>query len=622
MSDLSLENLMDVRVTTASKKSQTLSESPAAVFVVDSADIHRFGYRTLADALRSIVGIYVSSDRSFDYIGVRGYSCFGDFNGRVLLLIDGHRVNDPIFDAAPIGQDCPVDMEDVDRIEVVKGPGSSLWGTNALLATVNIITRTGLDAGSVRLAADGEKYQAQYADSFSSGLNVVFSATGLRSDGEKRIYFPEFDSPETNNGVAENADGLRASRGRFAASYGGLKFSYIQGRRKKVLPTASFGTIFNDPGTFIDESRTQTELSYERSGGPSGRHGLFARVFSDGYSYLGDYAYDYPPRVINRDNDDARWWGGEIRLSDAISSNLSLTYGADYQRAGRLVMSNYDVDPYQDYYLMSTTETTRSVYAQATYQPSSTVDITVGTRRDKYSSFGNTWSPRAALVYSPSADMSIKALYGSAFRAPNSYELSWGDPSLPPTQPEKMRTQELVWEKRVGSDSRLVASLFGLQINDIITDVESDSGRYIANHGSARTSGFELQYETRSRRGMIGHVGFCRTRASASDGLVSNSPNFLFDAGVSMPILSHRYFLSPQIHTTGRVLTKSGSAIESETIVDLVVTTAIRDKGTDVSLGVYNLLGTTVFAPALTTMSQDKVPQAGRTLHLTVSREF
>src|SRR5208283_2908020 len=95
----------------ASKHEQSTLEAPASVTIVTGDDIKRFGYRTLADVLQSVRGFYITSDRVYTYIGVRGVNRPGDFGGRILITINGHRINDPIFDQAFNGMEFPLDVD-------------------------------------------------------------------------------------------------------------------------------------------------------------------------------------------------------------------------------------------------------------------------------------------------------------------------------------------------------------------------------------------------------------------------------------------------------------------------------------------------------------------------------
>ena len=142
--DMSLEDLMKVEIDSvygASGYKQKVSDAPASITIITAEEISRHGYRTLAAVLRNVPGFYVTYDRDYDYLGERGFGPPGDYNSRFLLLVDGHRVNDNIFDQAFIGTDFPVDLDLIDRIEVIRGPNSSLYVASALLGVINIVTK-------------------------------------------------------------------------------------------------------------------------------------------------------------------------------------------------------------------------------------------------------------------------------------------------------------------------------------------------------------------------------------------------------------------------------------------------------------------------------------------------
>jgi iron complex outermembrane receptor protein len=151
-STMTIEQLLEVQlVSTASKFEQKATQAPASVTVITADQIRQFGYRTLAEILGSVRGFYTSYDRNYAYIGVRGFSRPGDYNTRVLLLVNGHRMNEPIYDMAPIGTDFPVDVSLIERVEVIRGPGSSLYGTSAFFAVINVITRSAESSPGTRL---------------------------------------------------------------------------------------------------------------------------------------------------------------------------------------------------------------------------------------------------------------------------------------------------------------------------------------------------------------------------------------------------------------------------------------------------------------------------------------
>ncbi len=163
LTDQSLEELTqkglatspkDITVTTASKYRQNSRQTPAALRVITAENIRTFGYRTLAEALRSLPGVYISNDRNYSYIGVRGFGKQGDYNTRVLLLIDGERMNDDVYDGAYFTNEFPVDINLIERIEFMPGPGSAIYGNNAFFGVINVITKRGKDFNGAELSAE------------------------------------------------------------------------------------------------------------------------------------------------------------------------------------------------------------------------------------------------------------------------------------------------------------------------------------------------------------------------------------------------------------------------------------------------------------------------------------
>src|SRR2546430_8201005 len=125
--EISLEGLLKMEIPIvegASKYKQKITEAPASVTVITADEVKKYGYRTLADILRSVPGLYVSYDRDNARLGVRGVIS-RDYNSRVLLLVDGHRINNSLSDGAPIGTEFILDVDLIERVEIIRGPGSS-----------------------------------------------------------------------------------------------------------------------------------------------------------------------------------------------------------------------------------------------------------------------------------------------------------------------------------------------------------------------------------------------------------------------------------------------------------------------------------------------------------------
>ena len=307
---------MSVRIDSvygASGFEQKVTEAPASITIITSEDIQRYGYRTLADILRNVPGFYVNYDRNYSYLGVRGFGLPGQYNNSIALLVDGHRLNDNIYDGNLIGTDFPVDLDLIDRVEVIRGPNSSLYVASAFLGVVNVITKHGQDVPKLSAAGAVASYgtyqgRVTYGNKFRNGLEVLLSGSVYDSHGQNRLFFQEFNNPATNNGVAVNADDDESHQLFANLSWGGFKLQGVFGSRNKEIPTAPFGSAFNVTDTRTTDARAYLDLGYERALG----HGwtLTSRTFFDDYNNDGTYVYDYsasggPSRVLNENF--ARW---------------------------------------------------------------------------------------------------------------------------------------------------------------------------------------------------------------------------------------------------------------------------------------------------------------------------
>jgi iron complex outermembrane receptor protein len=252
----------------ASKYEQKVTEAPSSVSIVTAEEISRYGYRIFADILRSIRGFYTTYDRNYGYVGIRGFGRPGDYNSRVLLLIDGHRINDSVYDAASIYTAFPLDVDLIDRVEVIRGPSSSIYGTSAFFGVINVVTKRGRDIGGIQASGetashDTLKGRATLGDRLTNGLEYILSGTSYGSDGRARLYYAEFDEPSTNNGVAEDQDNDEFQSVFATLAHRDLTLQGAYVSRSKEIPTAAWGTVFNRAPNQTFDDQGYLDLMYQ-----------------------------------------------------------------------------------------------------------------------------------------------------------------------------------------------------------------------------------------------------------------------------------------------------------------------------------------------------------------------
>lgn len=615
----------------ASKYEQKLSEAPAAVSIVTSDDIDKYGYRNLADILRSVTGFYTSNDRAYTFGGVRGFERPGDYNGRILLLIDGYRLNDNIFDQAFLGNESIIDVDTIDRVEFIRGPGSSLYGANAFFATINVITKRGRDLKGTEITAGAGSFhsyrgRAAYGDKFDNGTELLMAASRYDSRGQT-LYFPEFADPATNNGLAVNAD--REQYKNLFAKFSSRDFMLTAGyvSRDKVLPTGVFGTVFNDPGTRITDPQLGfINLKYEHDVSSESR--IMARVGYNSYTYAGDYVY---PTYIARERDDGRWWITEVQLTQELGERHKLVTGVEQQDNTRQDQNSYDITNGTTSLADKRHSKRRALYLQDEYRVRDDLLAYAGVRYDKYESFGGTTNPRLGLIYSASDITTLKFLYGRAFRAPNVYEQYYGDSGAtqkgnPDLKPETVETYEFVAERSLGSGRRGAVSVYRYDIKDLITQVTdpSDGLEIFRNTNKITASGVEFEVEGRLSSRFDGRASYAiqRSRDADTGETLTNSPKQLAKLNLNTPLVERKVFAGLEVQATSRRKTVAGNDAEGFAVVNATVFSRRWFKGVEASVGAYNLFDRRYGDPVSSAYTQNTIEQDGRSYRLKVKYEF
>ena len=641
---MTLEELMNIPVYAASRHEQKGSDAPASVTIVTSEQIRRYGWRTLSDLLGSVRGFYVSKDRNYDYVGVRGFLRAGDYNLRILLLVDGHRENDMVYGQANLGRDFPVDVDLIDRVEIVRGPTSSLYGSNAFLAVVNVITRRGAALSGVELSGEAARYdtyagRATVGSRLPGGMEYLLSGTGFRSGGPD-LYFPEFAGPATNNGVASGIDGERQAGVFGSASLGDFDVRGVYSSRMKEVPTASYGTIFNDPRFRTWDDRAWVDLSWRKAFGD--RTEATARVYYDWYHYYGDYPFAaednsvVPPlayTVIDKDGARSQWYGAEILLSHRIGESHRVTAGGEHRNAFQIRQWTYDEAPYFQYLDDRRTERLYAAFVQDEITLGGGFSVNAGVRYDHYNTFGGTTNPRLSLLWNPRPGTTLKLLYGSAFRAPTAYELFYNDGGItqlpnPALAPETIRTYEAALEQSAGDKVRFTATVFNNRIRKLInqeSSVPSDPNSPVIfrNVGEVWATGGEAEIEGKWP-GFEGRLSYTYQKVDNREAgeELSNSPRQLVKGQVSSAFLGDRILPALDVRYTGPRRTLARDLTGGYTVVNFTLSGRRLLPWLDASASVYNLFGRSYADPGGGEHIQDTIPQDGRSFRVKVTASF
>jgi outer membrane receptor for ferrienterochelin and colicins len=634
LTDLTLQELMLIDVDSvygASGFKQKITEAPASVTIVTSEDIQRYGYRTLADILRNVPGFYVTYDRNYTYLGVQGYGLPGQYNSSIALSVDGHRLNDNIFDSALIGTEFPIDVDLIDRVEVIRGPNSSLYVASAFLGVINIITKRGRDVPSVSAAGEVGSYgtyegRVTYGNTFKNGLEMLLSGSFNDSQGQGQLFFQTFDNPATNNGVAVNADDDESQQLFAKASWGGFTLHGVYGSRDKGIPTASFGTVFDVTGTRTIDVRGYLDLDYERILG----HGwtLKSRTYYDLYNNDGTYIYDYsasggPSRVLNRNFAHGKWWGEEVVLSKALGRQR-LSAGGEFRDNFQQDQGNYDVQPFAQYFKDSRTSTVFSVFAQDEITLAKNLILNLGLRYDHYSIFGGTTNPRGALIYNPWKKTTFKLLYAQSFRAPNLFELYYdapGNEANPSLQPETVRTMQVVWEQQFASHLRMAVSGFYYPIHGVISEqVDPANGNaFFANAGSLDLRGVDFALSRSLPNGLEGTVSYSFQEAiNSAHTPVPNAPKHIVQVSLSVPLIGQKIFASMDLQFVSTRATLAGPDTGAYVVPNFTLFTKNVWERWEVSASFYNAFNQIYADPVGNGLAENVIVQDGRTFRVKV----
>ena len=430
------------RVVAAERELTQAADAPASITVISAEEIRGFGYTTLAEALQAVRGLYTTYDRDYATLGVRGFSSPGVYNSRVLVLSDGHITNQLSLGQGYVGHDFDADLSDVERIEVVRGPGSVLYGSAAFFAVVNVVHRTPArgvhgEAGGLAGTLGENSGHAIFSVAGESAYGWA-RASGLNMAGE-----PFFVNPGTGT-VAQNLDHERSGHVDLRARAGDLLLLASYNDRRKELPTGSFDTIFGAPGTTTRDRRGFLEAQFHHTF--TAGLGLDLRASWDTERYHGQWQYNGTARgTFGSDLSAEDWGSAEARLRLPDLGGHHLFVGGEFQdrwkvNLNSIVPAGLDGKGYTHWSnfadgvgapdAVPNSELVLSGYAGDDWRLTQRVQLDAAVRVDKYlDSYpanapgmqpSPAVNPRVALLLQPYDSGHLKLLFGRAYAIPGS----------------------------------------------------------------------------------------------------------------------------------------------------------------------------------------------------------
>jgi iron complex outermembrane receptor protein len=616
---LTLEQLMQVNVEGAALHPQTLQDAPASVTVITAEDIRKYGYRTLGEALASVRGFYVTNDRTYTAIGVRGFDLPGDYSSRLLVMVNGHNMADNVFDyMLYFENDFPIDMNLIKQIEIIRGPSSALYGSNAMFATINIVTKSPGEMEPFTFTADtgsfGEKKGQIAAAGSLGGAKMMFSGSVFNNAGESPLFFPQFDNAQNNYGNAVNMTGEKGYHFFSTLDWRSWTITAALSGDSKIQPISWGPTIFNDPGTKNNDLRNFVDAAYQRAiAGDT----LRWRTYFDAFHYQGrgDYLLSGGAVEDNRQSEFGDWVGTQVTYRFRPSVLGDVTVGVETKIDLRAYLTDFDVSPAPVTYLRTShPDRLLDLIFEDEKKLSDRWKLDLGFRLDKSAYRRDFFSPRAALIYQRS-DWTYKFLYGRSFRNPSAFQLFYGDgiadAANPDLRPESADTVEVDAERSLGKRMKLQVSAYGYRLHDFMVGVYLPNGLLqYQNTPGIHAEGVEVEINGRPASWLEATASYA-IQQSRDDSTLENSPGQLAKLRFAIP-LGRRFDISSGMQYESSRETLAGAWVTPVYLADFTLSSRHLFPYGDFRLGLRNAFNRIYSDPIALNPAVDTMPEPGR----------
>jgi outer membrane receptor for ferrienterochelin and colicins len=651
----------------ASLKPQPIEEAPGIVSVITAQQIKDMGARDLNDLLRFVPGFQLTTDARWyaTTYGVRGIK--QQYNTNVLLMIDGVPLNEPYYGQSSFNWgDMP--LNNVKRIEIIRGPGSAIYGTYAFLAVINVITKKAEDIDGIEFSAGGGSWSTQQHYMIAGKKINDFSISGsfdyCKSEGYENYYIQQDLMTMLDNMVpflpsASMAPGLiqiplDAKRADIRIAYKDVEFQFKLQDHERGMPTP--GYAITDGFSSIDKSYIGQTI-YNRDVGDK-----FSFLLKVNYYYrnLRIYGQAYPRGIygplIPALDADGFYSEGLLNDSTIKERNIGIQSHFNYELSDKnmfnfgIEFSYYKTDKpvaltnihpitrlqsSQMHELGGTAAglmdraADRNVVAffiQDSWDISQSLNLTAGLRVDNYSDFGTSISPRISLIWKLLENTNIKLLYGHAFRAPTFselYQLTSATVGNDQLGAEKIKSFEIGINQKAANTSFSINYFY-----NSLADLISPAGKTIyvgyppqlENSGKVHAQGIEAEFKANFKKNTYAYFNYSYAKAKdeLTGEVVPNVANNLFNFGVNVGAWK---YLNANLNVNYVGERKRGMLMGFPDPRDPVMAYSLSDltlraqnfwKNTEIILSIHNLFNTEYKDPEELGLIYNDLPHEGR----------
>ncbi len=628
-------------VTTATKTRENINKSGSTVSIITADDLKNMGARNLMDALKRLPGLGISQmTMGMSAVEVRGVKT--DFGEKVLFLMNGHPINNNLVNGGAHSSYNNFIIDDIKRVEVVRGPGSALYGANAFVAVINIITKDVPDIQGTAVTVGSGSYNSKKVNmqtgnrvgdlEFTANLNA-FDTEGFKGDVESDAIGASGKSDYWNQ---RYEFGMQLAYGNYT-----LQAKYLQ---RQSGPYLGANNVLNDDSVqeYIDYF---VEFGYQRA--LSNQLTFSTKLYFDHFqfdnlweifteNFTDGGGFNYPDGLLLRSPIEQDKTGIELQLEYQVNEQHKLLVGmmAEHQSQYNVELwSNGGSGPLQNISSFANWNGSHNrdivaAYVQDIWDINDKFRVIAGTRYDRYNDFGSTLNPRMSLTWEFTDGYRLITTYGSAFRAPTFGELyNINNPSIignPDVEPEEIETYELAITGDLSKRMNFKATGFHNNIKDIIGNVPSTAADFESgNIGKLSVDGIEMEFSSRFTSGSI--ISFNYTFQNAvnelTDSRAPNVPRQKFNTSFNY---RHSRFVNMYagLNHRGELNRTEGdsrSDIGSHTTVDLALTIKGASDSWNVTASIYNFFDKTYFDASKEATMLSDYPKEGRSFWVEAS---